>query len=107
AISSAAVITRLLTVSRTSSGSPAHSQLLAVAPASRWSATNRTASPVAPSIQCSDSRTMRSVITLVGKLVGRLFTAHAERAPSAAVIGWWESRRLPYNLIVGAIGLLT
>jgi hypothetical protein len=50
---------------------------------------------------------MRSVLTLAGKLVGRIFTAHAERAPVARVILWWEYRRLPYNVIVGAAGLLT
>src|SRR3989442_2228674 len=50
---------------------------------------------------------MRAVLTLAGKLVARLLTAHAERAPLARVIVWWESRRLPYNVIVGATGLLT
>lgn len=50
---------------------------------------------------------MRSVLTVAGKLVGRLFTAHTERAPSAGVILWWEYRRLAYNVIVGATGLLT
>ncbi len=44
---------------------------------------------------------------LAGKLVGRLFTAHAEGAPSTRTILWWEYRRLPYNVIVGATGLLT
>jgi hypothetical protein len=33
-----------------------------------------------------------------------LFPAPAERRPGA-IIGWWESRRLGYNLIVGAAGL--
>ena len=50
---------------------------------------------------------MRAVLTLAGKLVARILTAHAERAPLARVIVWWESRRLPYNVIVGATGLLT
>lgn len=28
--------------------------------------------------------------------------------PSArAVIGWWEARRIPYNLIVGSVGIIT
>lgn len=33
-----------------------------------------------------------------------LYPAPAERRVGA-IIGWWERRRLPYNLIVGAVGL--
>ena len=33
-----------------------------------------------------------------------LYPEPAERRVGA-IIGWWEKRRLPYNLIVGAIGL--
>ena len=35
-----------------------------------------------------------------------LYPAPAERRVGA-IIGWWERRRLPYNLIVGATGLVT
>ena len=35
-----------------------------------------------------------------------LYPPPAERR-MGAIIGWWEKRRLPYNLIVGATGLVT
>ena len=35
-----------------------------------------------------------------------LYPEPAERRVGA-IIGWWEKRRLPYNLIVGATGLVT
>ena len=35
-----------------------------------------------------------------------LYPEPAERR-AGAIIGWWEKRRLPYNLIVGATGLVT
>jgi len=41
-----------------------------------------------------------------GALVRLLYPRPAERRPGA-IIGWWEKRRLPYNLIVGACGLTT
>ena len=37
-------------------------------------------------------------------LVRMLYPAPAERRPGA-ILRWWEKRRLPYNLIVGASGL--
>lgn len=39
-------------------------------------------------------------------LVRFLFPKPAERR-TASIFGWWERRRLPYNLIVGASGMLT
>ncbi len=41
-----------------------------------------------------------------GALVQLLYPAPAERR-TGAIIRWWEKRRLPYNLIVGAGGLMT
>ncbi len=41
-----------------------------------------------------------------GGLVRLLYPAPAERR-TGAIIKWWERRRLPYNLIVGASGLAT
>ena len=41
-----------------------------------------------------------------GSLVRLLYPAPAERR-TGAIIKWWEKRRLPYNLIVGASGLAT
>lgn len=41
------------------------------------------------------------------RLIGRLLAAHAEGAHPTRIVLWWESRRVPYNLIVGATGLLT
>jgi hypothetical protein len=35
-----------------------------------------------------------------------LFPAPAERS-TLAIVRWWESRRLPFNLIVGGTGLFT
>lgn len=35
-----------------------------------------------------------------------LYPRAAERRVGA-IIGWWEKRRLPYNLVVGATGLVT
>lgn len=35
-----------------------------------------------------------------------LFPAPARRSVTS-IIGWWERRRLPYNLIVGAAGLVS
>ncbi|WP_420448956.1 hypothetical protein [Candidatus Palauibacter sp.] len=35
-----------------------------------------------------------------------LYPAPAERR-IGAIIGWWEKRRLPYNLIIGGTGLVT
>jgi hypothetical protein len=44
----------------------------------------------------------------IGKLV-RLRLFSRRRAPERAwdIISWWEARRLPYNLIVGATGIAT
>ena len=36
-----------------------------------------------------------------------LFPAPAEARNTAAIFRWWESRRLTYNAIVGATGLVT
>ncbi len=41
-----------------------------------------------------------------GALVRLLYPAPAERR-TGAIIKWWEKRRLPYNLIVGASGVAT
>ena len=41
-----------------------------------------------------------------GALVRLLYPAPAERR-TGAIIKWWEKRRLRYNLIVGASGLVT
>jgi hypothetical protein len=41
-----------------------------------------------------------------GALVRFLYPAPAERR-AGAILGWWEKRRLQYNLIVGASGLAT
>lgn len=41
-----------------------------------------------------------------GALVRLLYPAPAERR-TGAILKWWEKRRLPYNLIVGASGLAT
>ena len=35
-----------------------------------------------------------------------LFTAPEEPVTTRRVIGWWELRRIPFNLIIGSVGLL-
>lgn len=34
------------------------------------------------------------------------FTAPEEPVTTRRVIGWWELRRIPFNLIIGSVGLL-
>ena len=40
-------------------------------------------------------------------LLGWLFTRPIGPLPSGAVIRWWEARRVPYNMIVGMVGLIS
>jgi hypothetical protein len=42
----------------------------------------------------------------VNSLTDFLFPAPAERSVPG-IVRWWESRRLPYNLVVGGSGLVT
>ncbi|MDH3272848.1 MAG: hypothetical protein OEN56_16025 [Gemmatimonadota bacterium] len=41
-----------------------------------------------------------------GALTEFLFPAPAKRS-TLSIIGWWEKRRLPYNLIVGSAGIVS
>ena len=41
------------------------------------------------------------------RLAGWIFAHQLEKSHPAHVVAWWELRRLPYNLIVGATSLLT
>jgi hypothetical protein len=43
----------------------------------------------------------------VSALTRLLFPAPAEVRSTSAIFRWWESRRLTYNVIVGATGLVT
>jgi hypothetical protein len=36
-----------------------------------------------------------------------LFRRHTPICSARAAIGWWEARRIPYNLIVGSAGIVT
>jgi len=40
-------------------------------------------------------------------LAWRLFSRRADAANFLGIITWWEFRRIPYNAIVGATGILT
>src|SRR5207247_8474061 len=40
-------------------------------------------------------------------LAGWLFAHRLEKSHPAHVVAWWELRRLPYNMIVGATGVLS
>jgi hypothetical protein len=41
------------------------------------------------------------------RLAGWIFAHQLEKSHPAHVVAWWELRRLPYNLIVGATACLT
>ena len=41
------------------------------------------------------------------RLAGWLFAHQLEKSHPAHVVAWWELRRLPYNMIVGATGVLS
>lgn len=41
------------------------------------------------------------------RLAGWLFAHQLEKSHPAHVVAWWELRRLPYNVIVGATACLT
>jgi hypothetical protein len=41
------------------------------------------------------------------RLAGWIFAHQLEKSHPAHVVAWWEVRRLPFNLIVGATGALT
>jgi hypothetical protein len=45
--------------------------------------------------------------TSLRTLLAPLFTRPIGPMPSMAVVLWWEARRVPYNVIVGAVGLGT
>ena len=47
------------------------------------------------------------VIQTPKHLLGRLFTRRAGPARPLAVVGWWEGRRVAYNLIIGAVGIVS
>lgn len=42
----------------------------------------------------------------MGALTEFLFPAPAKRS-ALGIIGWWEKRRLPYNLVIGTAGLVS
>ncbi len=47
------------------------------------------------------------VIQATKNLLGRLFTRPVAATRALAVVGWWEGRRVAYNLIVGAVGIVS
>jgi hypothetical protein len=36
-----------------------------------------------------------------------LFNRDAPLTSARAIVGWWEARRVPYNIIVGSVGIFT
>ncbi|WP_420633441.1 hypothetical protein [Candidatus Palauibacter sp.] len=54
----------------------------------------------------TEGRLTRGIVPGGTFLADFLYPAPAERR-IGAIIGWWEKRRLPYNLIVGTTGLVT
>jgi hypothetical protein len=57
------------------------------------------------SVQQENPRGIVAAIRRLGNLP--LFRRDVSIASTRAVIGWWETRRIPYNLIVGSAGILT
>lgn len=41
------------------------------------------------------------------KVITRLFRQPAASSRPAAIIAWWERRRIAYNVLVGLVGLIT
>jgi hypothetical protein len=57
------------------------------------------------SVQQENPRGIVAAIRRLGTLA--LFRRDAPITSTQAVIGWWETRGIPYNLIVGSAGILT
>jgi|GEM_PF-510356 hypothetical protein len=57
------------------------------------------------SVQQENPRGIVAAIRRLGNLP--LFRRDVSITSTRAVIGWWETRRIPYNLIVGSAGILT
>ena len=54
-----------------------------------------------------ESDSPHDVLVPGGSVLGRfLYPEPAERR-TGAIIRWWESRRLPYNLIIGGVGAVS
>ena len=56
-------------------------------------------------VQQENPRGIVAAIRRLGNLP--LFRRDVSITSTRAVIGWWETRRIPYNLIVGSAGILT
>src|SRR5947209_19789078 len=48
-----------------------------------------------------------SFVQMPKKLLALLYARPVGPLRSKAVILWWEARRIPYNVIVGAVGILS
>jgi hypothetical protein len=49
-----------------------------------------------------------NLFALIQKILAwRLFSRRNEEASAFEIIKWWEVRRIPYNLVVGAAGIFT
>jgi hypothetical protein len=49
-----------------------------------------------------------AIVPLTKRLSGlRLFRREEHIRQAWQIIGWWEGRRIPFNLVVGATGILT
>ena len=57
------------------------------------------------SVQQENPRGIVAAIRRLGNLP--LFHRDVSITSTRAAIGWWETRRIPYNLIVGSAGILT
>lgn len=46
-------------------------------------------------------------MTALAKFIHWIFLPPAEPVTALAVIRWWELRRIPYNLMLGAVGIIS
>jgi hypothetical protein len=58
--------------------------------------------------QTAQQENPRGIVAAIRRLGNLpLFRWDVSITSTRAVIGWWETRRIPYNLIVGSAGILT
>src|SRR5204862_7036286 len=65
------------------------------------------AAPVSAPTRRPIVRRAAPLFRISSRLAGWLFAHQLEKSHPAHVVAWWELRRLPYNLIVGATGVLS
>jgi len=44
---------------------------------------------------------------MIRRFISWLFTVPSEEANIGSIIRWWEIRRIPYNIVIGGIGIVS